>query len=547
MTSLLELEATRQVYAEMERQLAECRHMLCEHGSSRSTWRSVLLDNELCFRMKRMMACRDQLLKEIEAPTRVSQVLSEEEKPMGDVFAEFYENLRELRKTHSASNSANEPVGNNELEQMLHPPLTSREVQTAELVSEAKAAAALKKKQQAKKATVLTVDAKGNYAPELVTDNPEDDAKEDDAVQGKAALARQELEALRLPRGRSDLPVDDPTRLLQSEFVVPFSGPEQRGAFLEMTQLYTRFVNTPCFAKCARDPRHPENKHRRMDYATFLDTFWRCSRYNKEANRKAPEYKQFLQDVLEYLSDWLRRSRPLFPLEEALNMIDEEYRQEAAKRREQQKEQGELACSACDKTFANSNVYKAHMKSKKHLKRLAKMATVAKEHEKQLPGEAASNDSVPLKLLEFRLESLGQMLLRDVVRRTIDEVHKRQTRSAELQEAERVAAQTVAAIEEEEEVEDGELYDNGVYNPKKVPLDVDGTPIPYWLYILHGLNRTFSCEICGDQNYRGPREFEYHFHQQRHTQGLRALGIQNTKAFEGITKMADALQLWQRM
>ena len=27
-----------------------------------------------------------------------------------------------------------------------------------------------------------------------------------------------------------------------------------------------------------------------------------------------------------------------------------------------------------------------------------------------------------------------------------------------------------------------------IYNPKDVPLDFDGKPIPYWLFKLHGLN-----------------------------------------------------------
>lgn len=43
----------------------------------------------------------------------------------------------------------------------------------------------------------------------------------------------------------------------------------------------------------------------------------------------------------------------------------------------------------------------------------------------------------------------------------------------------------------EEEPESEESEDEGekpIYNPKKVPLDWTGKPIPYWLYKLHGLN-----------------------------------------------------------
>ena len=36
-------------------------------------------------------------------------------------------------------------------------------------------------------------------------------------------------------------------------------------------------------------------------------------------------------------------------------------------------------------------------------------------------------------------------------------------------------------------------------------------PIPYWLYKLHGLNISFTCEICGNHTYRGPKVFQRHF------------------------------------
>ena len=53
--------------------------------------------------------------------------------------------------------------------------------------------------------------------------------------------------------------------------------------------------------------------------------------------------------------------------------------------------------------------------------------------------------------------------------------------------------------------------DDAPYNPKNLPLGWDGKPIPYWLYKLHGLNLYYSCEICGNQTYRGPKAFQLHF------------------------------------
>ena len=76
------------------------------------------------------------------------------------------------------------------------------------------------------------------------------------------------------------------------------------------------------------------------------------------------------------------------------------------------------------------------------------------------------------------------------------------------------------------------------------PLGWDGKPIPYWLYKLHGLNHEFACEICGGATYRGRREYERHFRDARHAQGMRALGIPNTKEFFEVVRIDDARALW---
>jgi len=89
--------------------------------------------------------------------------------------------------------------------------------------------------------------------------------------------------------------------------------------------------------------------------------------------------------------------------------------------------------------------------------------------------------------------------------------------------------------------------DAPIYNPKDVPLGWDGKPIPYWLFKLHGLNHFYPCEICGNESYRGRRNFEKHFTESRHAYGMRCLGIPNTKHFHGVTQIADAQELWGRL
>lgn len=86
-----------------------------------------------------------------------------------------------------------------------------------------------------------------------------------------------------------------------------------------------------------------------------------------------------------------------------------------------------------------------------------------------------------------------------------------------------------------------------IYNPKNLPLGPDGKPIPVWLYKLHGLNMYFTCEICGNEMYRGPRAFEKHFQEWRHARSMKFLGIPNTRHFHHITKIADARAIYERI
>jgi splicing factor 3A subunit 3 len=122
--------------------------------------------------------------------------------------------------------------------------------------------------------------------------------------------------------------------------------------------------------------------------------------------------------------------------------------------------------------------------------------------------------------------------------------------------------------------DDDDEDDAPIYNPKNVPLDWDGRPIPYWLFKLHGLNHVstirnewcvclrrlagmdlifvsfffalqyYTCEICSGESYRGRRNFELHFADQKHSAGMKSLGIPNTKHFHGVTNIQDAQDLW---
>ena len=91
------------------------------------------------------------------------------------------------------------------------------------------------------------------------------------------------------------------------------------------------------------------------------------------------------------------------------------------------------------------------------------------------------------------------------------------------------------------------VQDEYVYNPLKLPTGVDGKPIPYWLYKLHGLNQEYKCDICGGDVFKGRREYERHFRDSKHVNAMHALGIPSSKAFFEVTKVEEALALWQNL
>jgi len=76
-----------------------------------------------------------------------------------------------------------------------------------------------------------------------------------------------------------------------------------------------------------------------------------------------------------------------------------------------------------------------------------------------------------------------------------------------------------------------------------LPAGFDGKPMPLWLFRLHGLNKQFKCEICGNASYWGERAFDKHFNEWRHNHGMKQLRIPNTIHFKGVTEIAEALKL----
>lgn len=336
-----------------------------------------------------------------------------------------------------------------------------------------------------------------------------------------------------------------------------FTDEEGYGKYLDLNEIFQKYLNLKGVM--------------RVDYLSFLHTFDRLFEIPKDKKMQA-DYKHYLEAVLDYLTDFCSKVKPL------LNISD--HLQKAVADMEEAWENGTFtgwpkeASSALAHSGAALDL--SHVNSWEELSSLGldrlKSALMAlglkcggtlEERAQRLwstkgkslvdldPAlfaksktgnrSAAGKDlekQRELAMLESQVYRMSE-LLSEQRQATKENVQRKQARTA----GEREDTDDEASESESEEEDESEV----VYNPKNLPLGWDGKPIPYWLYKLHGLNITYSCEICGNATYKGPKAFQRHFAEWRHAHGMRCLGIPNTAHFANVTQIEDALKLWQKL
>jgi len=198
---------------------------------------------------------------------------------------------------------------------------------------------------------------------------------------------------------------------------------------------------------------------------------------------------------------------------------------------ESKKDANNLFCTYCQKKFAKETVMKAHINSKKHLK----MVSAAQQSELSHPLQKE------IFALEVKISRVAE-LLADQLDATKENIEKKQSRSIDELITELEIEEEIPVVESDDEEEVQPVQ--GIQN---YPLDWDGKPIPYWLYKLHGLRVEYKCEICGNTSYWGRRAFERHFQEWRHAYGMRCLKIPNTRHFQEVTKINDAIELYKKI
>lgn len=338
-----------------------------------------------------------------------------------------------------------------------------------------------------------------------------------------------------------------------------FTGEESYGQFFDLTMLHEEYLNLPGV--------------KRLTYIQYLDQFDVFTPPQmpiKRENKINDKYFKYVGNLADYLESFIKRAKPLQPLDELFASFDQEFeklweaeevpgwgKEEPTSTSSAPKTEGTgegIWCPDCEREFKNENVYKNHLTGKKHIRaaEARKANGTTNDNGPRPNGVGAAVRRLKEKAIaerEYRIRSLAEVLQEERQATRVNVERKQGMTERERQmELDALMADTAdgGAIRREDESESDS--EERVYNPLKLPLAWDGKPIPYWLYKLHGLGVELPCEICGNFVYMGRRAFDKHFSEARHVYGLRCLGItQQTSLFREITKIEHALRLWEKL
>lgn len=395
------------------------------------------------------------------------------------------------------------------------------------------------------------------------------DEENDDDEHADDGKLDKDGELLRLTKGlpTTDLvDVIEPTANLAStnsvraEKLVDFTDEEGYGRYLDLTKCHEAYLQVI------------KNTDIKANYLTFLDKFDRFADLHRELKLNSA-YKTYVEMLLEYFRDYSRRAKPLFDYQDMETKAHENFLgqwnnktfqgwfRDADRQRSDDADQAMIDLDtyrSCDELMQLGLDCLKHELQVRGLKcggsleeRANRLWSVKGKRPEEIDSSLRANSIVmkgkkkKCKIDPFYIASIEAKLsmyveyFSDHRLATIENVQRKQARTAEERNE---SDEDISDIEE-----DDSNQNDIIYNPKNLPLGWDGKPIPYWLYKLHGLNLTFTCEICGNATYKGPKTFQRHFVEWRHAQGMRSLGIPNSAHFANITKILDAMSLWEKL
>ncbi|KAI3317174.1 hypothetical protein HD806DRAFT_515660 [Xylariaceae sp. AK1471] len=336
-----------------------------------------------------------------------------------------------------------------------------------------------------------------------------------------------------------------------------FTGEEAFGRFFDLQTCHELYLNLP--------------NAKRLTYLQYLDLFDNFAPGAaglKRSEKMTDQYFAYVGQLALDLETFMRKTRPLENIDKVLTEFDKKFEEDWENDKAPEWKSEELIatsadagqpaagegiwCEACQKAFTNENVYKNHLNGKKHLRAENERKKKEEEGSAGAGKGGASHTRLKERAIaerEYRIKRLASAMSTERSDTRVNVERKQGMTERERQlELENLFSASASAMQaaETEEGEDGD-DDDKIYNPLKLPLAWDGKPIPFWLYKLHGLGVEFTCEVCGNFVYMGRRAFDKHFNEARHIHGLKCLGITNTSLFRDITRIDEALRLWEKI
>lgn len=355
-----------------------------------------------------------------------------------------------------------------------------------------------------------------------------------------------------------------------------FSGEEELGKRVDMNEHFVKYLNLKKIASHRRtnfreatyarlkrktpdlEPDDPvveqtvEKEFTELDYIEWLKAFDRFHEIPRYCKYKDKAYTEYLDGVIAYMRDFLLRTQPIVGITKLEQQFDKEFEERWGKRSipgwQEPTHKAKLFCLPSNKLFTNEAVLKSHMTGKQYIKRVAEVQKMSFEDQKKLVDESEVEDK-RIASLESRAAKWRD-LLSETVNETVQYLQKKQSQTVQEMEADKADSDSDDDLDGGVDVDAAEMADaedRPIYNPLNLPLGWDGKPIPFWLYKLHGLGIEFKCEICGNYSYWGRRAFEKHFSEWRHAFGMRCLKIPNTAHFKEVTKIEDAISLYEKL
>lgn len=356
-----------------------------------------------------------------------------------------------------------------------------------------------------------------------------------------------------------------------------FTGEEALGRFFDLHTCHELYLNLP--------------NARRLSYLQYLELFDNFSPGAgglKRQEKLTDQYFLYVRQLADDLESFMRRTRPLENVDKVLADFDREFdaawekddvpewKQESGSTSatQQQASSAEAVwCEACEKEFKNKNVYEGHLSGKKHKRAAAEKGRGESSGDNSNNTNGASSTTAngtpsatrlkerSIAEREFRVKRLASAMSTERSDTRVNVERKQgMTEREREQELENLfsassgpaygaggGAGGMGGGGEDGEGGSDDDDDDRIHNPLKLPLAWDGKPIPFWLYKLHGLGVEFPCEVCGNFVYMGRRAFDKHFNEARHIYGLKCLGVTNTSLFRDITRIDEALRLWEKI